>query len=114
VASLNTYVHVEGVAYGPGDDIPDDVAAKILNPDVWAVPPEPVRQGTGAMSGGSVVVNVIPRVAVPPRSGPGSGRAVWVAYAQDNGVEVTDDLKTRDDIIAACDLAGVPTGPVTE
>jgi hypothetical protein len=38
----------------------------------------------------------------PPKSGPGSGKAVWAAYAEGQGVEVTDDM-TRDDIIAACE-----------
>lgn len=33
---LNTYVHVDGVAYGPDDDVPAEVAKKIDNPDVWA------------------------------------------------------------------------------
>lgn len=33
---LNTFVHVDGVAYGPEDDIPAAVAKKITAPDVWA------------------------------------------------------------------------------
>ncbi len=32
---LNTYVHVDGVQYGPDDDVPAEVAKKIDNPDVW-------------------------------------------------------------------------------
>ncbi len=32
---LNTYVHVDGVQYGPDDTVPADVAKKIENPDVW-------------------------------------------------------------------------------
>jgi hypothetical protein len=36
----------------------------------------------------------------PPRGGPGSDRDAWAAYAEANGVEVTDDM-TRDEIIAA-------------
>jgi hypothetical protein len=43
-------------------------------------------------------------VTEPPRSGAGSGRDAWVAYAGTQGVEVTDDM-TRDDIIAAVELA---------
>ena len=38
----------------------------------------------------------------PPRSGAGSGRDAWVAYAASRGVEVTDDM-TRDEIIEAVD-----------
>jgi len=33
---LAVYVHVDGQAYGPGDDVPADVAKAISNPDVWA------------------------------------------------------------------------------
>jgi hypothetical protein len=36
----------------------------------------------------------------PPLGGPGSGRDAWVAWAESQGVEVTEDM-TRDDIIAA-------------
>jgi hypothetical protein len=32
---LKTYVHVDGEAYGPDDEVPADVAKKITNPDVW-------------------------------------------------------------------------------
>ena len=35
---LATYVHVDGVAYGPDDDVPADVVKKITNEDVWAQP----------------------------------------------------------------------------
>jgi hypothetical protein len=46
----------------------------------------------------------VEEVTEPPRSGAGSGRDAWVAYAGAQGVEVTDDM-TRDDIIAAVELA---------
>lgn len=42
----------------------------------------------------------------PPQSGKGSGKDAWVAYAEANDVEVADDA-TKDDIIAACESAGV-------
>lgn len=32
---LRTFVHVDGRAYGPGDEVPDEVADQITNPDVW-------------------------------------------------------------------------------
>lgn len=49
---LNTYVHVDGIAYGPESDVPDEVAERITAPGVWVdsdkpavVPPEkPVRR----------------------------------------------------------------------
>lgn len=42
----------------------------------------------------------------PPQSGAGSSRQAWAEYAEANGVDVQDDWK-RDDIIAACEKAGV-------
>lgn len=45
----------------------------------------------------------------PPMGGPGSGREAWAAYASTRGVAVTDDMKSRDDIVAALKTAGVPT-----
>jgi len=32
---LAVYVHVDGQAYGPGDEVPTDVAKRITNPDAW-------------------------------------------------------------------------------
>lgn len=32
---LNVHVHVDGEVYGPGDVVPDEVAGRITNPDVW-------------------------------------------------------------------------------
>jgi hypothetical protein len=43
--------------------------------------------------------------AEPPRSGGGSGRDAWAAYAGELGINVADSM-TRDDIIAAVDAAG--------
>lgn len=47
-------------------------------------------------------------VPVPPKGGAGSGVQAWASYAQANDVELTEGM-TRDDIIAACEAAGVPT-----
>lgn len=33
---LVAFVHVDGQVYGPGDDVPDEVAEKITNPKAWA------------------------------------------------------------------------------
>lgn len=41
----------------------------------------------------------------PPRAGRGSGLTAWQVFAAAAGVDLDDDM-TRDDIIAACDLAG--------
>ncbi len=43
----------------------------------------------------------------PPRAGSGSSRAKWAAYATEQNVEFGDE-DTRDDIIDACQAAGVP------
>ena len=37
---LAVYVHVDGVQYGPDEDVPAEVAKKIDNPDVWAEEPK--------------------------------------------------------------------------
>lgn len=33
---LATFVHVDGVAYGPDDEVPAEVAERITAPGVWA------------------------------------------------------------------------------
>jgi hypothetical protein len=47
-----------------------------------------------------------PTVAAPPRSGRGSGVEAWRAFASFCGVTVPADAD-RNDIIAACDAAGL-------
>jgi hypothetical protein len=32
---LVTYVHLDGQVYGPADEVPDEVAERITNPDAW-------------------------------------------------------------------------------
>lgn len=44
----------------------------------------------------------------PPKAGRGSSLEAWSAYAEAQGVNIDDDAK-REDIIAACEAAGVPT-----
>lgn len=44
---------------------------------------------------------------VPPRKGPGSGVDAWADYALDKEVEIEQGM-SRDEIIAACEKAGVP------
>jgi len=45
---------------------------------------------------------------VPPKNGKGSGVKAWEAYAVDNAVDFEAGA-TKEEIIAACDAAGVPT-----
>lgn len=98
---LRTYVHVHGddgqtAVFGPDDDIPLSIAAKITNPDVWADKPSALAPEPPGVSG------------MPPKRGPGSGATAWREYASSKGVEVPADAP-RDDVIAALDKAGVPT-----
>ena len=86
--------------YGPDDDLPADVAKKITNPSAWEGGAAPV-QAAAASS---------PPSDVPPRGGQGSGRDAWAAYAASKGVDVPAEA-SRDDIVAACEKAGVPTEP---
>ena len=91
---LNTWVHVGERRYGPGDDVPDDVASQISNPDVWADEvPDPAEQ----------TQNLVADVDDPtgrPRGN--ASRDTWADYACGRGVDVSDDMD-RSAIIAAVD-----------
>lgn len=95
MAALRAYVHVDGVVYAPGDDVPAHHAKLITNPKAW---------GDGeAPEGESLAPAPAPAGPVaPPRAGKGSGMDAWVTYAEALGLEV-DESATRDDIIAAVD-----------
>ncbi|MET9096240.1 hypothetical protein ABZX72_29595 [Streptomyces cyaneofuscatus] len=109
---LKTYVHVDGVAYGPGDQVPKKVAEKI-GAHAWeTVPawegedaPETVQVtdpgDTNPPGGGTP-----PGVEAPPRSGKGSGIDAWRGFAERQDLEVPADA-SRDDIIAACEAAAL-------
>lgn len=84
---LNTWVHVGETRYGPDDAVPDEVAEKITNPDVWADDSDTAEKaGENLVTGGR------------PRGN--ASREEWAAYALSRGVAV-DDGMTRDDIKAA-------------
>ncbi len=131
---LARYYLVNGQSYGPGDEVPADVAAR-LGEDAWEggaspavvpaedpapvapvveVVPEPVAveadTAEPAAAEAAPVVEPAPPVAPvvaggePPRIGKGSSRSAWVAYAESVGVVFADDAG-RDDIIAAVDAA---------
>lgn len=85
------HVHIAGHRFAPGDVVPDELVAKVKNPAIWA-DDEPAaalasEPGTGP--------DTVPE---PPRSGRGSGRESWEAYAAQHGVEVPEHF-TRDDIV---------------
>jgi len=99
---LKTFVHVhlkndggdvtETQIYGPDDNVPADVASQIGD-HCWAE--SPTASDDDEDDG------------PPPRSGRGSGRDKWAAYAEANGVEI-DAEADRDAIIIAVAAAGVP------
>ena len=39
--TLAAYVYVEGQVYGPGSDVPAEIAEKITNPKAWGETPAP-------------------------------------------------------------------------
>lgn len=77
----------------PGDDVP-----------AWARLDD--RNLEGADSDSAAAPPASGQVAEPSRSGKGSGVEAWRAFAESKGVDV-DSGMSRDDIIAACDQAGV-------
>jgi hypothetical protein len=100
---LRTFVHVDGRAYGPGDEVPEGVARRI-GAHAWEGDDEDETApavGFRDPAGGRGAPDT-----APPRSGRGSGIEAWRAYAEANGVG-TDDEMSRDDIIAAAESAGV-------
>ncbi|WP_280481627.1 hypothetical protein [Nocardia cyriacigeorgica] len=124
--------------FGPGDHVPAWAAAKITNPHVWEgtdhTPIVTIATGGGGGGGGGqgIVIREVPdpghsveeatadddaagdpAVASgngdgpPAQRGTGSNRQAWADYAESRGVTVEPDWK-REDIIAACEAAGVP------
>lgn len=112
-ARLKTYVHVEDdkgqiQIFGPGDVVPVWAREKITNTKAWEEPTatdsSPSDPDPGAGSG--------PQVPdLPPRSGKGSGKENWAAYAAAQGVEVPDGA-SREDIIERLLAADVRVDPV--
>lgn len=103
---LSTYVHVyddrsESHVFGPDDEVPE-WAARQMGAHVFedGQHPFPDSDGDGEAD----------RVAgqEPARSGRGSSRDAWVAFAAEKGQPVSTDA-TRDQIIAEMVTAGVIT-----
>ncbi|MFI6465672.1 hypothetical protein [Streptomyces sp. NPDC050538] len=104
---LVAFVHVRDVggrtvAYGPGEDVPAWARKQITNPKAWGAlepadhsqveaPPPPGAGGA---------------LDAPPRAGKGSGVEAWRDFASRKGVDLDQDA-TREQIIAACEAAGV-------
>jgi hypothetical protein len=121
---VKVWVHAGGKVFAPGDEVPEEIAPEIRNPACWeddvlpdGVEPSPDPAGPappavpvqGPDDGGDE-----PPVApvIPPKSGKGSGRDQWAAYAESLGVATVDDEGKpleRHQIIDAIDAAGFPT-----
>lgn len=101
---LAATVHVQDpetgrhVVFLKGSEPPERVAKLITNPNVWDGEPEEETESESTETVGGE----------PPRSGKGSGRDIWAAFAAEHGVHVEDE-DSRDDIIAALAEAGVIT-----
>lgn len=105
-----------------GDEVPEAVAA-LVEPVITQGRPAEVADQVQAdedVEDEDDVADVAPAVvepaaaagaqtsaAMPPKSGPGSSRAAWVAYAEALGVPTTDDDE-RGDVIARIQAAGHP------
>lgn len=79
--------------------------------DAGSVPPDWAKDLLGAHLFEEPTASVAPPGGpseVPPKAGAGSGAKVWKAYAETHGLTVPDGA-SREDIIEACEKAGVPT-----
>jgi hypothetical protein len=101
--------------FGPHDELPDWAAARIRNPAAWAdTAPDPDQDPPPREDPPPVSVNqpavepAATAVPIPPRSGKGSGRSAWAAYAAHHGIAVGEDWE-RGDIIEALEHHGVAT-----
>ncbi|MCT9142941.1 hypothetical protein [Streptomyces violarus] len=105
---LRTFVHVDGTAYGPDDDVPAKVAEQI-GEHAWEDDSD--QDGDGEPAEVGFTDPTEPRSTAgageaPPRSGRGSGIEAWRAYAEQNDLDVAPDA-SREDIIAAAEGAGL-------
>jgi hypothetical protein len=82
-------------SFPPGSEFPEWAEKLVTNPLVIGEKTEAASDESKDSSDGP-----------PPHAGKGSGAKVWAAYAESNGVDVEADA-SRDDIIAACEEAGV-------
>lgn len=113
--TLAITVHVQDpetgrhVVFHKGAEPPAKVVAMIKNPGVWADPEEAAAVAEAFRAEGEpeeVTADEEDGSEEPPRSGRGSGRDAWAAFAADRGVHVEDE-DTRDDIVQALASAGV-------
>ncbi|MFD5838219.1 hypothetical protein ACFWHV_32420 [Streptomyces collinus] len=104
---LRTFVHVDGTAYGPDDDVPAKVAEQIgghaWEDDSDQDGDEPAAVGFEDPAGKRSAAGAS---EAPPRSGRGSGIEAWRAFLADNEIAADADA-SREDLIAAAEGAGL-------
>ncbi len=83
---LTAFVNVDGTWYGPADDVPAEVAAKIQNPKAWAAGSAPAP----------AAAPVADEVKEPPRGGPGSSADAWRTFMIGQGFEVPEGASKQD------------------
>lgn len=119
MGQLSTYVHVHDDngkphIFGPADVVPDWAREKITNPKAWADSPagdaSPADPSDVPASGQEPGP---PASDLPPRSGRGSGKEAWAAYAAAHDVEVPAGA-SREEIIEVLQKADVPVDPAAE
>lgn len=109
---LATHVHVvddKGAEHvlPAGSTVPSWARDRVTNPAAYADAAQPEAaedegQGDGETAGDG------DQGGPPPKAGRGSSAEAWAAYAATHDVAVAPDA-SRDDIVAACEAAGVPT-----
>lgn len=86
---LTAFVNVDGAWYGPDDDVPGEVAAKIQNPKVWA-------SGSAPAAAEDEPAKVDDEVKEPPRGGPGSSADAWRTFMVAKEFEVPEGASAKD------------------
>lgn len=98
------------------EEVPDFVAVPVVEEPTPVADPEPepepepepvevVDEAPPLTPGGEAFTSA-PKSEIPPRSGPGSSKAVWAEFARSQNVSV-DPGASRDDIIRDLEDAGI-------
>jgi hypothetical protein len=113
---LAVYVTVAGrpgdsagfATFGPDDEVPA-WAAEQMGEHVW----EKSSDAEAKAKADAEAKAKADAEAIPAKAGAGSSKDAWAAYAAAHDVTV-DENASRDDIIAACEAAGVPVAKPVE
>lgn len=123
--AFKVFVDVDGTVYGPGytNPVPDAVVENVGNASIFELDEDSDDAAKEEDSSDEEPADTEPpapepsaeddqrepaadETPEPPRSGAGSGLAVWRAYADSRGVTYPDDAD-RGAVIDACRNAGV-------